>query len=140
MIGRADIEGSKCDVAINAWPPQASYSLVNFSDTSYLKLLKPKGSIGTAFAVRTRRESRDQASICSFALREVSFLLDLALGHLLHHLTDVPPQSNSPFGSILSADRECHPRPDSLDTANNSPKGFASASLRKSSGHKGSGI
>ncbi|KAK7884535.1 hypothetical protein WMY93_027658 [Mugilogobius chulae] len=25
MIGRADIEGSKSDVAMNAWPPQASY-------------------------------------------------------------------------------------------------------------------
>ncbi|KAG5925376.1 hypothetical protein E4U53_003333, partial [Claviceps sorghi] len=24
MIGRADIEGSKSDVAMNAWPPQAS--------------------------------------------------------------------------------------------------------------------
>ncbi|KAK8375087.1 hypothetical protein O3P69_012436, partial [Scylla paramamosain] len=23
MIGRADIEGSKSDVAMNAWPPQA---------------------------------------------------------------------------------------------------------------------
>ncbi|KAA6358331.1 MAG: hypothetical protein EZS28_046142 [Streblomastix strix] len=25
MIGRADIEESKSDVAMNAWPPQASY-------------------------------------------------------------------------------------------------------------------
>ncbi|CAK1599211.1 unnamed protein product [Parnassius mnemosyne] len=25
MIGRADIEGSKSNVAMNAWPPQASY-------------------------------------------------------------------------------------------------------------------
>ncbi|XP_055965124.1 enhancer of rudimentary homolog [Sorex fumeus] len=25
MIGRADIEGSKSDVAMNTWPPQASY-------------------------------------------------------------------------------------------------------------------
>ncbi|GBP92374.1 hypothetical protein EVAR_64979_1 [Eumeta japonica] len=34
MIGRADIEGSKSDVAMNAWPPQASYPCGNFSDTS----------------------------------------------------------------------------------------------------------
>ena len=38
MIGRADIEGSKSDVAMNAWPPQASYPCGNFSDTSCLKL------------------------------------------------------------------------------------------------------
>uniref|UniRef100_A0AAY4A4E2 Uncharacterized protein n=1 Tax=Denticeps clupeoides TaxID=299321 RepID=A0AAY4A4E2_9TELE len=37
MIGRADIEGSKSGVAMNAWPPQASYPCGNFSDTSCLK-------------------------------------------------------------------------------------------------------
>ena len=36
MIGRADIEGSKSNVAINAWLPQASYPCGNFSDTSSL--------------------------------------------------------------------------------------------------------
>ncbi|KAL4082325.1 hypothetical protein QTP88_030057 [Uroleucon formosanum] len=41
---------------------------------------------------------RDQASICPFALREVSVLAELALGHLRYFLTDVPPQSNSPPG------------------------------------------
>ena len=34
MIGRADIEESKSDVAMDAWPPQASYPSGNFSDTS----------------------------------------------------------------------------------------------------------
>ncbi|ESO89395.1 hypothetical protein LOTGIDRAFT_116114, partial [Lottia gigantea] len=34
MIGRADIEGSKSNVAKNAWLPQASYPCGNFSDTS----------------------------------------------------------------------------------------------------------
>jgi len=33
-IGRADIEGSKSNVAMNAWLPQASYPFGNFSDTS----------------------------------------------------------------------------------------------------------
>ena len=56
----------------------------------------PKGSIGRAFAVRIRTENRDQAGICPFALREVSVLPEPALGHLRYHLTDVPPQSNSP--------------------------------------------
>jgi hypothetical protein len=105
MIGRADIEGSKSDVAMNAWPPQASYPCGNFSDTSCLKPLKTKGSIGPAFAVRIRTENQDQASICPFALREVSVLTELALGHLRYLLTDVPPQSNSPPDTVLGEDR-----------------------------------
>ncbi len=51
MIGRADIEESKSNVAMNAWLPQASYPCGNFSDTSSLKFLKTKGSIGHAFTV-----------------------------------------------------------------------------------------
>jgi len=42
MIERADIEGSKSDVAKDAWPPQASYPCGNFSDTSCYKLSKVK--------------------------------------------------------------------------------------------------
>ena len=34
MIGRADIEGTKSNVAMKAWLPQASYPCDNFSDTS----------------------------------------------------------------------------------------------------------
>ncbi|CAN6989865.1 unnamed protein product [Brassica rapa subsp. trilocularis] len=37
MIGRADIEGSKSNFAMNAWMPQASYPCGNFSDTSSFK-------------------------------------------------------------------------------------------------------
>ena len=97
MIGRADIEGSKSDVAMNAWPPQASYPCGNFSDTSCLKSLRPlvKGSIGHAFAVCNHTENLVQADICLFALREVSVPTESALGHLRYHFTDVPPQSNS---------------------------------------------
>lgn len=90
---------------MNAWPPQASYPCGNFSDTSCLKLLKSKGSRGPAFAVCNRTEIQDQASICPFALREVSVLAELALGHLRYHLTDVPPQSNSPPDTVLGTDR-----------------------------------
>ena len=46
----------------------------------------------------------DQASFCPFALREVSVLAELALGHLRYSLTDVPPQSNSPPGGVLGSD------------------------------------
>ncbi|KAD0312829.1 hypothetical protein E3N88_44466 [Mikania micrantha] len=47
MIGRADIEGSKSNVTMNAWLPQASYPCGNFSDTSSFKFRRSKGSLGT---------------------------------------------------------------------------------------------
>lgn len=50
-------------------------------------------------------EHQDQASFCPFALREVSVLAELALGHLRYSLTDVPPQSNSPPGSVLESNQ-----------------------------------
>ena len=105
MIGRADIEGSKSNVAMNAWLPQASYPCGNFSDTSCLKLSRAKGSIGHAFTVRIRTENQNQVSFCPFALREVSVLAELTLGHLRYLLTDVPPQSNSPPDTVFRADR-----------------------------------
>ena len=105
MIGRADIEGSKSNVAMDAWLPQASYPCGNFSDTSCLKLSNSKGSIGHAFAVCIRTENQDQVSFCLFALREVSVLSELALGHLRYDLTDVPPQSNSPPDTVIGAGR-----------------------------------
>ncbi|KAK3592172.1 hypothetical protein CHS0354_000079, partial [Potamilus streckersoni] len=95
MIGRADIEGSKSNVAMNAWLPQASYPCGNFSDTSCLKLLKSKGSIGHAFTVCIRTENQNQVSV----------LAELTLGHLRYLLTDVPPQSNSPPDTVFRADR-----------------------------------
>ena len=111
MIGRADIEGSKSNVAMDAWLPQASYPCGNFSDTSCLKPSKSKGSIGHAFAVCIRTGNQDQASFCPFALREVSVLSELALGHLRYDLTDVPPQSNSPPDTVFGAGRTAAERP-----------------------------
>ena len=105
MIGRADIEGSKSNVAMDAWLPQASYPCGNFSDTSCLKLSTSKGSIGHAFAVCIRTENQDQVSICPFALLEISGLHELTLGHLRYRLTDVPPQSNSPPDTVFRAGR-----------------------------------
>nr|XP_037273265.1 LOW QUALITY PROTEIN: uncharacterized protein LOC119165185 [Rhipicephalus microplus] len=102
----------KSDVAMNAWPPQASYPCGNFSDTSCLKLLNPKGSRGPTFAVSNRTEIQDQASICPFALREVSVLAELALGHLRYRLTDVPPQSNSPPDTVLGTGRAGNRHPE----------------------------
>ena len=106
MIGRADIEGSKSNVAMNAWLPQASYPCGNFSDTSSLKSSKAKGSIGHAFTVCIRTENRNQESFCPFALWQVSVLPELPLGHLRYLLTDVPPQPNSPPDNVFHLDRQ----------------------------------
>ena len=91
MIGRADIEESKSNVAMNAWLPQASYPCGNFSDTSSLKFLKTKGSIGHAFTVCIHTENQNQRSFYPFVLHEISVLIELLLGHLCYRLTDVPP-------------------------------------------------
>ena len=109
MIGRADIEGSKSDVAMNAWLPQASYPCGNFSDTSSLKLLKSKGSIGHAFTVCIRTENQNQESFYPFVLHEISVLIELSLGHLRYLLTDVPPQPNSPPDNVLNSDHGAKP-------------------------------
>ena len=71
MIGRADIEGSKSNVAMNAWLPQASYPCGNFSDTSIFMARNSmdKGSIGHAFTVCIRTENLNQGSFCPFTLR-----------------------------------------------------------------------
>ncbi|KAK8536303.1 hypothetical protein V6N13_130931 [Hibiscus sabdariffa] len=76
MIGRADIEGSKSNVAMNAWLPQASYPCGNFSDTSSFKFRRSKGSSRPRFH-----------------------------GHLRYLLTDVPPQPNSPPDNVFRPDR-----------------------------------
>ena len=110
MIGRADIEGSKSYVAMNAWQPQASYPCGNFSDTSSLKFPKTKGSIGHAFAVCIRTENQNQPSFSPFGPHEISVLIELKIGRLRYFLTDVPPQPNSPPVSVPDADPEVRSR------------------------------
>ena len=106
MIGRADIEGSKSNVAMNAWLPQASYPCGNFSDTSSWTVLRLKGSIGHAFTICIRTENQNQASFSPFGQHEISVLIELALGHLRYHLTDVPPQPNSPPNCVCRPDQQ----------------------------------
>jgi hypothetical protein len=67
---------------MNAWLPQASYPCGNFSDTSYFKFQKLKGSIGHGFPVCTHTENQNQVSLYPFILREISVLIELTLGHL----------------------------------------------------------
>ena len=96
MIGRADIEGSKSNVAMFAWLPQASYPCGNFSDTSNLMNREVKGSIGHAFTVCIHTENQNQV---------ISVLFELTFGHLRYHLTDVPPQPNSPPDYVFRLDQ-----------------------------------
>ncbi|CAN6973734.1 unnamed protein product, partial [Brassica rapa subsp. trilocularis] len=103
--GRADIEGSKSNVAMNAWLPQASYPCGNFSDTSSFKFRRSKGSIGHAFTVRIRTENQNQTTFYPFVPHEISVLVELILGHLRYLLTDVPPQPNAPPDNVLRPDR-----------------------------------
>ncbi|WZY93965.1 hypothetical protein YC2023_066294 [Brassica napus] len=104
MIGRAYIEGSKSNVAVNAWLPQASYPFGNFSDTSSFKFRRSKGSIGHAFTVRIHTENQNQTSFYPFVPHEIYVLVELILGHLRYLLTDVPPQPNSPPENVLRPD------------------------------------
>ncbi|KAI3493661.1 hypothetical protein L1887_40865 [Cichorium endivia] len=105
MIGRADIEGSKSNVAMNAWLPQASYPRGNFSDTSSFKFRRSKGSLGHAFRVRIRTGNQNQTSFYPSVPHEISVLVELILGHLRYLLTDVPPQPNSPPDNVFRPDR-----------------------------------
>ncbi|KAF7126755.1 hypothetical protein RHSIM_Rhsim11G0007000 [Rhododendron simsii] len=91
MIGRADIEGSKSNVAMNTWLPHASYPCGNCSDTSSFNFRRSKGSLGHAFAVCIRTGNQNQKSFYPSAPHEISVLVELNLGHLCYLLTDVPP-------------------------------------------------
>ncbi len=51
--------------------------------------IRPKGSIGNVFTVCIRTANQNQASFPPVGLHEISVLIQLALGHLLYHLTDV---------------------------------------------------
>jgi len=105
MIGRADIEGSKSNVAMNTWLLQASYPCGNFSGTSSLKLRGTKGLIGHTFMVCIHTENQNQGDLYPFVLLKISVLDESPLGHLHYLLTDVSPQPNSPPDNVFNTDR-----------------------------------
>ncbi|KAK8684391.1 hypothetical protein V6N13_040421 [Hibiscus sabdariffa] len=105
MIGRADIEGSKSNVPMNAWLPKASYPCGNFSDTSSFKFRRSKGSIRHTFTVRIRTGNQNQTSFYPFVPHEISVLVELILGNMRYLLIDVPPQPNSPPDNVFHPDR-----------------------------------
>ncbi|PKA54621.1 hypothetical protein AXF42_Ash000456 [Apostasia shenzhenica] len=104
MITRADIEGSKSNVAVNAWLPQASYPCGNFSDTSSFKFQRPKGSIGHAFTVRICTGNQNHMSFYLFVPHEISILVELILGYMRYLLTDALPQPNSQPDNVFRPD------------------------------------
>ena len=69
MVGRADIEGSKSNVAMSAWLPQISYPCGKFSDTSQPKNRFLKGSIGLAFTVLFVYDEQNETIFSPFSLR-----------------------------------------------------------------------
>ncbi|KAI3751977.1 hypothetical protein L2E82_23073 [Cichorium intybus] len=77
MIGRADIEGSKSNVAMNAWLPQASYPCGNQNQTSFYPCVP----------------------------YEISILVEIILGYIRYLLTDVSPQPNYPPDNVFRPDR-----------------------------------
>ena len=81
MVGRADIEESKNNVALNARLPQASYPCGNFSDTLNLKITKHRtlGSIGHAFTFDIFTKSRNQTNIYPYILNEISVHIELII-------------------------------------------------------------
>ena len=94
------------------------YPCGNFSDTSSWTVLRLKGSIGHAFTVCNRTENQNQASFSPFGPHEISVLIELTLGHLRYHLTDVPPQPNSPPDTVscVNCSNKNHFNPESLST------------------------
>jgi len=51
------------------------------------------------------RIANKREAVCPYALREVSVLTELLLGHLRYRVTDVPPQPNSPPDYVFDPDR-----------------------------------
>ncbi|PHT26545.1 hypothetical protein CQW23_33846 [Capsicum baccatum] len=100
MIGRADIEGSKSNVAMNAWLPQASYPCGNFSDTSSFEFRRSKGSLGHAFTIPLVRTNSKLAVQCAGSISSSP-----PIAYVFGTGTPVPrPQSQSfsrSYGSIL---------------------------------------
>ena len=96
MIGRADIEGSKSEVDLNSYPPQASYPCGNFSDTSEYTHDTYEGSLGNTFVVVSSPEGSNQAGLYPYVQEEVSDFPEPTFWHGCYRFTHVPPQPNCP--------------------------------------------
>ena len=108
MIGRADIEGSKSNVAMNACAvAQASYACGvcrwspwagRVGTRTHFSLIRG-GSVTpvvTFLTVTIHTENQNQVSFYPFILHEISVLIVVTLGNLCYHLIDVPPPPPTP--------------------------------------------
>ncbi|KAI3489024.1 hypothetical protein L1887_46853 [Cichorium endivia] len=85
-------------------PAHGSFAATGFSTKRDDQL--SKGSLGHAFTVRIRTGNQNQTSFYPSVPHEISVLVELILGHLRYHLTDVPPhQPNSPPDNVFRPDR-----------------------------------
>ena len=107
-----DLRLSKIKVLERGMPPDqwktcgGCHPCGNFSDTSSWTFLRPKGSIGHVFTVCICTENQNQASFSPFGPHKISVPIELTLGHLRYHLTDVPPQPNSPPNCVCRPDQQ----------------------------------
>ena len=76
MIGRADIEGSKSNVAMNAWLPQASYPYGTWLECLFIYILLPS-ALFLCERINWSASSgpRLGASSCSTLLRGTDYIL-----------------------------------------------------------------
>ena len=61
--------------------------------------------MGSVFTFCIRTENQNQAGVPPFGPHEISVLIVFTLGHLRYHLTDVPPQPNSPPDYVFRTDQ-----------------------------------
>jgi len=101
MIGRADIDGAKINVAVDAWLPRASYPCGNFSDTSSYAIHRTLRIVKPAFLPHHRYPGDGEGGFCLYARHGVSVPTEPPFGQLRYVLTDVPPQPNSPSNRVL---------------------------------------
>ncbi|KAI1275978.1 hypothetical protein F5Y07DRAFT_145934 [Xylaria sp. FL0933] len=80
MIGRADIEGSKSDVAMNAWPPQASSCIpINSYTMSCLLQDNQQQCQEWELIARERQQSQPYSCITPFSVGSIPSFASLAL-------------------------------------------------------------
>ena len=102
----------ECEITVPLWKRSHDWDYKifnpcgNYSDTSNLRFLMIKGSLGPSFEVSISTEYQNQESFYPYVLHEISVLIELSLGHLCCLLTDVPPQPNSPTDNVFNLNLE----------------------------------
>ncbi|CAN7092518.1 unnamed protein product, partial [Brassica rapa subsp. narinosa] len=136
MIGRADIEGSKSNVVMNAWLPQASYPCGNFSDTSSFKFRRSKGSIGHAFTM-CRPSQTPHLTMSSARIDPPKRVLGLKEGVVTPRpIHGVTPTYSTPLKSFHKVGLESSSTGSSFPADSAKPVPLAVVSLDSRQGHR----